>query len=75
MLAPTAWPYTPGEKPMTRNDALVLNRLCQWLAGPGTAEIRYRGLVPSAQDKGAAVTKQAIDPIDKLALEAVRAYP
>ena len=32
MLAPAAWPHVPGEKPMTRRDALVLNRLAQALA-------------------------------------------
>ena len=44
MLAPAAWPHVPGEKPMTRRDALVLNRLAQALAGDGTAEINYRGV-------------------------------
>ena len=33
MLAPAAWPYQPGEKPMTRFDATAMNRLCQWIAG------------------------------------------
>ena len=32
MLAPAAWPHVPGEKPMTRRDALALNRLAQALA-------------------------------------------
>ena len=44
MLAPVAWPYQPGEKPMTRQDALALNRLCQWLAGDGAADVAYRGV-------------------------------
>ena len=57
MLAPAAWPHVPGEKPMTRRDALALNRLAQALAeggrGPGTcapgteqgvAPIAYRGV-------------------------------
>ena len=44
MLAPAAWPHVPGEKPMTRRDALVLNRLAQALAGDGAAEISYRGV-------------------------------
>ena len=51
MLAPAAWPYLPGEKKMTRPDAMVLNRLCQWLAREGAAVVKYRGLAPSAQDK------------------------
>ena len=44
LLAPAAWPHVPGEKPMTRRDALVLNRLAQALAGDGAAEISYRGV-------------------------------
>ena len=44
LLAPAAWPHVPGEKPMTRRDALVLNRLAQALAGDGAAEINYRGV-------------------------------
>ena len=50
MLAPAAWPYLPGEKPMTRSDATAMNRLCQWLAGEGAAEINYRGLLPANID-------------------------
>lgn len=44
LLAPAAWPHVPGEKPMTRRDALVLNRLAQSLAGDGAVEINYRGV-------------------------------
>lgn len=44
MLAPTAWPHVPGEKPMTRRDALALNRLAQALVGEGSAKISYRGV-------------------------------
>lgn len=51
MLAPGAWPYQPGEKPMTRLDATAMNRLCQYLAGPGAAEVNYHGLKPSNVDK------------------------
>ena len=43
MLAPAAWPYVPGEKRMTREDALALNRIAQWICGPGAAEVNYRG--------------------------------
>ena len=42
MLAPAAWPYQPGEKPMTRFDATAMNRLCQWIAGacaPRTGQV------------------------------------
>ena len=44
LLAPAAWPHVPGEKPMTRRDALVLNRLAQALSGDGAAAINYRGV-------------------------------
>ena len=57
MLAPAAWPYQPGEKPMTRFDATAMNRLCQWVAGEGAAEINYHGMKP--------------ENIDALALKAV----
>ena len=58
MLAPGAWPYVPGEKPMTRFDATAMNRLCQWIANDGAAEINYHGLRPAN--------------IDELAMKAVR---
>ena len=35
---------------MTRNDATAMNRLCQWIAGPGAAEINYHGLQPANID-------------------------
>ena len=41
MLAPANWPYQPGEKKMTRADALTLNRLAGWIVGTrerGTGE-------------------------------------
>ncbi len=50
MLAPAAWPYVPGEKPMTRFDATAMNRLCQWIAGVGAAEINYHGMKPANID-------------------------
>ena len=50
MLAPVAWPYQPGEKPMTRFDATAMNRLCQWIAGEGAAEINYHGMRPANID-------------------------
>ena len=50
MLAPAAWPHQPGEKAMTRNDATAMNHLCQWIAGPGAAEINYHGLQPANID-------------------------
>lgn len=51
MLAPINWPYLPGEKKMTRVDACVLNRLAQWIAGPGAGEIIYKGIQPEAIDR------------------------
>ena len=50
MLAPAAWPYQPGEKTMTRFDATAMNRLCQWIAGVGAAEINYHGMKPANID-------------------------
>lgn len=43
MLAPAAWPYLPGKKPITRIDACVLNRIAQLIAGNGAVEIDYKG--------------------------------
>ena len=43
MLAPAQWPYQPAEKPMTRVDALVLNRIAQLIAGEGACAIDYKG--------------------------------
>ena len=50
ILAPAAWPYQPDEKPMTRFDATAMNRLCQWIAGDGAAEINYHGMKPANID-------------------------
>lgn len=51
MLAPAAWPYLPGVKPITRVDACTLNRIAQRIAGPGAAEINYRGMQVTDVDK------------------------
>jgi hypothetical protein len=59
LLAPAAWPYQTQAKPMTRFDAIALNRIAQWLAGDGAAEINYHGMLPPN--------------IDTLALSAVMA--
>ena len=53
MLAPINWPHLPSEKRMTRADACVLNRLAQWIAGPGAVDIIYRGIQPEAIDRQA----------------------
>ena len=66
MLAPAKWPYQPGEKKMTRADALTLNQLASWIAG-GTGEQAPEHLV-RRHYKGAVVTD-----VEKLALEAVGA--
>ena len=57
MLAPAAWPYQTADKPMTRFDACVLNRIAQFLAADGAVEINYKGMKP--------------DDIDRLVREAV----
>lgn len=51
LLAPAAWPYQTSEKPMTRLDACVLNRIAQLIAGPGAAAINYKGITPNAIDR------------------------
>ena len=51
LLAPVAWPFLPGEKRMTRDDACVLNRIAQLLSGPGAVEIDYRGFTPVGIDR------------------------
>ena len=35
---------------MTRIDAMVMNRLCQWIAGDYAAEIDYRGMTSANID-------------------------
>jgi hypothetical protein len=47
LMAPAAWPYSTSEKPMTRFDACVLNRIAQLIAGDGAAEINYKGMKPN----------------------------
>ena len=51
LLAPAAWPYQTTEKPMTRFDACVLNRIAQLIAGEGAAEINYKGVKPNYVDR------------------------
>jgi hypothetical protein len=53
-LAPAAWPYVEKEKTMTRVDAIVLNRLAQWIAAETAAHITYRGYQPTEVDQLAA---------------------
>ena len=53
-LAPGAWPYVANEKPITRVDAVVLNRLAQWIAAENAAHITYRGYQPKEVDELAA---------------------
>lgn len=54
LLAPTAWPYRPAEKPMTRDDALAMNRLCRWIMGGEAAEPDGDGEPPDRVDALAA---------------------
>ena len=51
MLAPAAWPYQTSDKPMTRFDACVLNRIAQLLSADGAAEINYKGMKPNDIDR------------------------
>lgn len=59
MLAPAAWPHVPGEKPMTRRDALALNRLAQALVEGG----RGPGACAPGTEQGAPDTEQGVAPI------------
>lgn len=54
MLAPINWPYQPAEKQMTRDDALVLNRIAQLISGDGAVVINYKGAVMSGIDASVA---------------------
>ena len=65
MLAPAKWPYQPGEKKMTRTDALTLNQLASWIVG--TREQAPEHLA-RRHYKGAVVAD-----VEKLALGAVGA--
>ena len=47
LLAPAAWPYQTAEKRMTRFDACAMNRIAQFIAGDGAAEINYHGMKPN----------------------------
>ena len=58
-LLAVAWPYTAAKKEMTRFDAVAMNRLCQWLAREGAAEINYRGMRPADIDALARASAQA----------------
>lgn len=60
-LAPAAWPYVYNEKPITRVDAMILNRLAQWVAAENAAHITYRGY--------------RLKDVDALAAKAVLAKP
>ena len=60
-LAPAAWPYVEKEKAMTRVDAMILNRLAQWIAAETAADITYRGC--------------QLKEVDRLAANAVCAKP
>ena len=53
-LAPAAWPYVENEKPMTRIDAIILNRLAQWIAAETATTITYHGYQPKEVDQLAA---------------------
>ena len=52
MLAPIGWPHQVAEKPITRIDALILNRIAQLIAGDGAAKIDYKGVAMTGIDEG-----------------------
>ena len=52
MLAPIGWPHQVAEKPVTRIDALILNRIAQLIAGDGAAKIDYKGVSMIGIDEG-----------------------
>lgn len=66
MLAPAAWPHVLGEKPMTRRDALALNRLAQALVEggrrPGACAPGTEQSTPGTE-QSAAGTEQGVTPI------------
>ena len=64
MLAPINRPYIPGEKPMTREQAQVLNRIAQLIAGDGAVVIDYKGAVMHGIDEQVAA---AVDNCGKYA--------
>ncbi len=64
LLAPKNWPYTMSKKPISREDALVLNTLAQLLAGSEVV-VNYKGRVPNGLG---ALCAQAVN---NLKLEAV----
>lgn len=66
MLAPIGWPYVPGEKPMTRGQAQILNRIAQLISGEGAVEINYKGLaLDSVDDAVAHAVERAISTKEK----------
>ncbi len=87
MLAPAAWPHVPGEKPMTRRDALALNRLAQALAeggrGPGACAPGTEQGAPGTEQGAASIAYRGVTfaEVDDWARAAVnlaprpRAYP
>lgn len=46
LLAPASWEYVPSKKPVSREDALILNTLAQLLVGE-RVRVEYRGRVPN----------------------------
>ena len=50
-LSPIKWPYQSAAKALTREDSLALNRIAQILAGDGSCEINYKGVIPEKIDE------------------------
>jgi len=51
MLAPGAWQYSTQKKPLTREEAWILNRIAQLICGDGAADIHYHGSSPEDIDQ------------------------
>lgn len=73
MLAPANWPYQPGEKKMTRTDALTLNQLASWIAGSTGEQARQHREEGTAEQARRHYRGAVVADVEKLALAAVGA--
>ena len=73
MLAPANWPYQPGEKKMTRADALALNQLASWIAGRTGEQARQHREEGTAEQARQHYRGAVVADVEKLALAAVGA--
>ena len=73
MLAPVEWPYQPGEKRMTRADALALNQLASWIAGSTGEQARQHREEGTAEQARRHYKGAVVADVEELALAAVGA--